>query len=88
MNISSRWGVRERRAIIAETALRLGKALRTTAQFWFNLQRMYELRKEEEEGSSVYLRGIRPLKELQTPRSTPGLAVCELATPRHPRAKP
>ncbi len=52
--------VRERRAITAETALRLGKALRTSPEFWLNLQKMYELRKEAA-GSEEYLRVVRPL---------------------------
>ena len=32
-----------RRSITADTALRLGQALRTTPDFWLNLQRMYDL---------------------------------------------
>ena len=32
-----------RRAITADTALRIGKALGTTPEFWLNLQRMYDL---------------------------------------------
>ena len=35
--------VRGRRAITADTALRLGKALNMTPDFWLNLQRMYDL---------------------------------------------
>ena len=35
--------VRGRRAITADTALRVGRALGTTAEFWLNLQRMYDL---------------------------------------------
>ena len=35
--------VRERRAITADTALRLGRALGTTAQFWLRLQEAYDL---------------------------------------------
>ena len=31
------------RAITADTALRIGRALRTTPDFWLNLQRMYDL---------------------------------------------
>ena len=32
-----------RRSITADTALRLGRALRMTPEFWLNLQRMYDL---------------------------------------------
>lgn len=52
--------VAERRAITADTALRLGKALRTTPQFWLNLQQAYELRQAEQEGSAS-IRAIKPI---------------------------
>ena len=32
-----------RRSITADSALRIGKALRMTPDFWLNLQRMYDL---------------------------------------------
>ncbi len=32
-----------RRAVTADTALRLGRALDMTPEFWLNLQRMYDL---------------------------------------------
>ncbi len=35
--------VRGRRAITADTALRIGRALDTTPDFWLNLQRAYDL---------------------------------------------
>ena len=35
--------VHGRRSITADTALRLGKALRMTPEFWLNLQRMFDL---------------------------------------------
>lgn len=35
--------VHGRRAITADTALRLGQALRMTPEFWLNLQRIYDL---------------------------------------------
>ena len=41
--------VRERRAITADTALRLARFLGTTPQFWMNMQMSYELRKAENE---------------------------------------
>ncbi len=36
--------VHGRRSITADTAIRLGRALGTSAGFWFNLQRRYDLR--------------------------------------------
>lgn len=35
--------VHGRRGITADTALRIGRALGTTPEFWLNLQRMYDL---------------------------------------------
>ena len=35
--------VHGRRAITADTALRIGRALNMTPDFWLNLQRMYDL---------------------------------------------
>ncbi len=35
--------VHRRRAITADTALRIGRALRMTPDFWLNLQRTYDL---------------------------------------------
>lgn len=35
--------VHGRRSVTADTALRIGKALGTTAAFWLNLQTMYDL---------------------------------------------
>jgi len=37
------------RAITADTALRLGRYFNTSAQFWMNLQQIYELRRAENE---------------------------------------
>ena len=39
--------VRERRAISADTALRLARYFGTTAQFWLNLQSTYDLKQAE-----------------------------------------
>ncbi len=47
-----------RRSITADTALRLGRALRMTAEFWLNLQRMYDLDLARRD---VDLSGIEPL---------------------------
>ena len=35
--------VNRRRSITADTALRIGRALGTTPEFWLNLQRMHDL---------------------------------------------
>lgn len=39
--------VLERRAITADTAVRLARYFGTTAQFWMNMQSSYELREAE-----------------------------------------
>ena len=39
--------VAEERAVTADTALRLSKALGTTPEFWLNLQQAFELRTAE-----------------------------------------
>lgn len=41
--------VAEERNITADTALRLSKALRTTPEFWMNLQQAFELRTAEQD---------------------------------------
>lgn len=48
------------REVTAETALRLARILKTTPEFWLNLQSTYDLRKAEEK-----LKGkVRELKPL------------------------
>jgi addiction module HigA family antidote len=43
-----------RRAITADTALRLGHWFGTSADFWLNLQKLYELRlAEQEKGAEI-----------------------------------
>lgn len=46
----------EKRSITADTALRLSKYFRNTAQFWLNLQTQYDLRQAQEENQEVYNR--------------------------------
>jgi addiction module HigA family antidote len=58
-----------RRAVTADTALRLGRALGTSPAFWQNLQAAYELRIVER-GGAPFLRSIRPLR--RPGRSAPG----------------
>ena len=50
--------VHGRRSITADTALRLGKALGMTPEFWLNLQRMYDL---EVARASTDVSSIEPL---------------------------
>jgi addiction module HigA family antidote len=51
----------ERRNVTADTALRLGKALETSAEFWMNLQQMFELRTAEIALGGA-LASIKPLR--------------------------
>ncbi|MXW30312.1 MAG: HigA family addiction module antidote protein [Chloroflexi bacterium] len=50
--------VHSQRAITADTALRIGRALGTTPDFWLNLQRMYDL---DVARASTDVSGIEPL---------------------------
>ncbi len=49
-----------RRGVTADTALRIGRALRMTPEFWLNLQRMYDL---EIARAAVDVKAIEPLIE-------------------------
>ena len=53
--------VHGRRSITADTALRIGQALGMTADFWLNLQRMYDL---DVARRKTDLRGIERLVEV------------------------
>jgi addiction module HigA family antidote len=54
--------IRGRRNITADTALRLGRWFGTSANFWMNLQKSYELRKaENEHGADIELIESRTL---------------------------
>ena len=50
--------VHGRRGVTADTALRVGKALGTSPEFWLNLQRMYDL---DVARNKVSVDGIEPL---------------------------
>ena len=52
--------VRGKRAITADTALRIGQALRMTPDFWLNLQRMHDL---EAACAATDVTAIAPLVE-------------------------
>ena len=49
-----------KRAITADTALRLGHWLGTGPEFWLNLQKSYELRLAEQESGAEIRRTIAP----------------------------
>jgi antitoxin HigA-1 len=49
------------RAVTAETALRFARALRTSAEFWMNLQGAYDLRNAEIESLDTVLSEVKPL---------------------------
>jgi len=48
------------RAITADTALRLSRYMRTSAEFWMNLQKTYELRVAEIESGKSIERAVKP----------------------------
>lgn len=51
------------RGITADTALRLSRYLGTTAEFWLNLQKTYELRVAEVEMGEVIKKTVKPRRE-------------------------
>jgi antitoxin HigA-1 len=54
--------VHGQRAITAETALRLGRALGTSAELWLGLQMEYDLRTAEQELAEAIEREVLPLR--------------------------
>ena len=52
--------VRGKRAISADTALRLGKYFGLPAQFWLNLQNDYDLRRAQPKINLSRIRSVRP----------------------------
>lgn len=56
--------VKGRRAISADTALRLSRYFGTSAEFWLGLQKEYELRKTRAEIGAEIDRKVRPLGEV------------------------
>lgn len=53
--------VHERRAISADTAIRLGRYFKTTPRFWLNLQTAYDLEVAEDQVLDRILHEVRPL---------------------------
>ncbi|MGD0011933.1 MAG: HigA family addiction module antitoxin [Terriglobia bacterium] len=54
--------VHQRRAITADTALRLGRYFKTTPVFWMNLQVRYDLEVAEDEQAGKIARDVQPLE--------------------------
>ena len=52
-----------RRSITTDTALRIGRALRITPEFWLNLQRMYDLDFARASTDTRVIEAIEPLVE-------------------------
>src|SRR5215469_4131224 len=59
------------RAITADTALRLGHRFGTSAEFWLNLQKLYELRLAREEIGDRVERRPKLTKQRRSKRSGP-----------------
>ena len=51
-----------KRGITADTALRLARYFNTSAEFWLNLQSLYELRLTEQKSKAAIERTVKPLK--------------------------
>ena len=56
--------LRGNRSIIADTALRLGRWLGSSPQFWLNLQKMYDLEVAESEYGDKVIREVKPLERV------------------------
>ncbi len=54
------------RALTADTALRLAQFFGTTAEFWLNLQKSYELRLAEKQSGKEIRKKVRPWAETAT----------------------
>ena len=52
--------VKGERSVTADTALRLARFFGTSAEFWMNLQAMYDLSKAQRESGSDIERDVRP----------------------------
>ena len=55
--------LRGRRSITADTALRLGRWLGSSPQFWMNLQRSYDLEVAEREVGDAISKQVQPLED-------------------------
>lgn len=52
--------VNERRAVSADTALRLARYFGTSPEYWINLQKLYELEVASREAGEEILKTVRP----------------------------
>jgi addiction module HigA family antidote len=52
--------LRQRRGISADTALRLARYFGTTAEYWMNLQKAYELRLAEQTVGKTIQKTVKP----------------------------
>ena len=52
--------VKGERSVTADTALRLARFLRTSPEFWMNLQAMHDLTKARRESGAQIERDVRP----------------------------
>jgi addiction module HigA family antidote len=52
--------VKGERSVTADTALRLGRFFRTSAEFWMNLQAMHDLTKARKESGVSIKRDVNP----------------------------
>lgn len=55
--------LRGRRSITADTALRLGRWLGSSPQYWMNLQRSYDLEVAEREHGDTIAKQVMPLDQ-------------------------
>ena len=58
-----------RRALTADTALRLSQWLGTSADFWMNLQNLYELRLAEQQNGEEIKRTVTRWQSAQEPHA-------------------
>ena len=54
--------VKERRAITADTALRLGRFFDTTPDYWLTLQHKYDLKLAEREAGANIAKRVQPMQ--------------------------
>jgi addiction module HigA family antidote len=58
--------VNERRGITADTALRLGRYFKNSAEFWMNMQKHYELEVAKDEIAAKVERDVHPFEPAST----------------------
>ena len=63
--------VGERRAITADTAIRLARYFSNTPVFWMNLQTRYDLEVAEDELAAKVERDVQPLETAVVPQNRP-----------------